>query len=95
MKISGLITIISAVYGCITLDSHWYRERIKMQLWRSRQEIQSAISRIQSKVSIPEEHVNKLLYSCTQAIHSIEAELVLFNILLPDHADPENPFIKK
>lgn len=87
--------ILGAVYGCITLDSHWYRERIKMQIWRSRQKIETAILTLQTDLSIPSQILDNLILTCKNAVDEIEAELVLFNILSVDYIDPENRLVKR
>ncbi len=87
--------MFAAVLGCIPLDSHWYRERIKMEFWQSRQQIQAAIARAQSTPDISDKHVSDIVCACTSALNRIEAELVFFNILTVDYIDPANPLVKR
>lgn len=91
----GLWVLLGVAYGCVTLDSHWYRERIKMQIWRSRQKIEIAISKLQTDLSLPADALNNIVLSCKNAVDEIEAELVLFNILSVDYIDPANPLVKR
>jgi len=95
MRLLNIYLTLCTVLGCITLDLHWQRERIKMEFWRSRQQIQTAIAKAQSALALSSKHVSDLVLACTSAINNIEAELVLFNILTVDYIDPANPLVKR